>query len=119
MSNDAPRIGASYYALGLGNSMGIVTVRKVKHDSRDCWIRVQVEYCDGCMTVPPPDRPDAPLDEWELPVGRCWLSRREWERCQPELFPPEAEDQAAPESTPRHTEATRTCQPGPRAKGRR
>ena len=74
---DTPKVGQEY---DIPHSQGLGVVHEVERDSSGRWRRVFVEYAAGCMPVPPDDRPDAPEDEWNVPMGRAWIEREEWER---------------------------------------
>jgi hypothetical protein len=70
-----PKVDA-WYPIELGN--GHSKVVEVEWTGDGSWTRVLLEYVAGCMPVPPEGRPDAPEDDWELPVARTWLTRAEW-----------------------------------------
>ncbi len=70
-----PVVGKSY-PMGMGQ--GECQVMRLRRDAAGHWTHVLLEYCSGCMPVPPRGRPDAPDYEWELPFARVWYSREQW-----------------------------------------
>ncbi|MDH5670640.1 MAG: hypothetical protein OEZ06_00725 [Myxococcales bacterium] len=71
-----PQVGQEY-DVPYGQGIGIV--REVEYEAGGEWVRVRFEYASGCIPLPPPDRPDAPPDEWEVEVVIRWATRAEWE----------------------------------------
>lgn len=74
---EEPVVGAAYHRVPPGQGIGVVVRLDQAQDGT--WARVLIEYAAGCMPMPPEGRPDAPMEEWELPVGEVWVDRREWE----------------------------------------
>lgn len=70
-----PQVGR-WYGIQLAN--GDSKVIELEYDQTGCWSRVLLEYTAGCLLAPPEDDPDAPEDEWTLPIARSWLTRDEW-----------------------------------------
>ncbi len=65
-----------WYPIGMGQ--GECQVMRLRLDATGRWTHVLLEYCSGCEPVPPRDRPNAPVSEWELPFARIWYSREQW-----------------------------------------